>query len=120
LDRGDDARIAIAPAEVAVEAFDDLGFSRLGRLFEQGDGPEDHAWSAVAALHRAFLHKSLLNRVEGAIGLEAFDGADGPAGHGTDGSCAGDDRRAIEQDGAGAALTFAAAILGASDAEIFA
>ena len=51
---------------------------------------------------------------------DAFDGGDGGAFGLQDGDEAGVDQLAVHQDGAGAALAFAAAFLGAGEVEVLA
>jgi hypothetical protein len=55
-----------------------------------------------------------------AVLFEAFDGGDGFSGGIGYGELAGAARRAIQKDGAGAALAFAAAVFGSGEAEFFA
>ena len=76
---------------------------------------------AVAALRRAELGEGVLQRVgQRAVG-QAFDGHDGRRRLVLDGQRqAGQDRLAVDQHGAGAALAELAAVLGAGQVEIFA
>lgn len=116
----EDADIAAAAAEIAVEGVDDLGVGGLGRGFEEGNGAEDHAGDAVAALHGFSVEEGLLNAVEAVAGGEAFDGGDGLAFGEAGGGEAGGDGLAVQEHSAGAALAFAAAVLGSGEAEVFA
>lgn len=92
----------------------------MGRGVKKGDGAEDHAGDAVAALHGFGIKEGLLNAMEAVASGEAFDGGDELAFGEAGGSEAGGDGFAVEEDGAGAALAFAAAVLGAGEAEVFA
>src|SRR5690348_1171009 len=120
LDGGDDARVRSASADVALHGAADFGFRGMRRFAQQSGGGHDHARRAVSALHGVGLDEGLLERRELAVGSETFDGGDllsGDAGGGRD---AGSHGRAIDEDGAGAALAFAAAVLAAGEFEIVA
>jgi hypothetical protein len=119
-DGGENADVAAAAAEVAVEGVDDLGVGGVGRGFKKCDGTEDHAGDAVAALHGFGIEEGLLNAMQAFASGEAFDGGDGFACGEAGGGEAGGDGLAVEEDSAGAALPFAAAVLGSGEAEIFA
>src|SRR5580692_7770831 len=88
--------------------------------FEEVMGGKDHAWSADAALGAALFKKAFLDRVESLVDAEAFDSGDFGAFCLQDGYEAGVDQLAIDQDGAGSALTFAAALFGSSEVQVFA
>jgi hypothetical protein len=121
LDGGDDAGIAGAAAEVAGETFADLVYRRVRRPVEEVLGGEDHAGGADAALRPAFFEEALLDGSEAAVGIcEAFDGEDVGSVGLQGGNQAGVDELAVKEDGAGAALAFAAAFLDAGEAEILA
>jgi hypothetical protein len=83
-------------------------------------GGEDHAGGADSALGSASFEEALLDGVELLVDCEAFDGGDLRAFHLQDGDEAGVDQITIHQDGAGAALAFAAALLGSGEVKIFA
>ena len=89
-------------------------------FFEQVVGGEDHAGSADAALRSALLEEASLDGVEFLVDCDAFDGGD-VGGFGLeDGDEAGVDEFTVHEDGAGAALAFAAAFLGSGEVEVFA
>src|SRR5258708_3607474 len=105
---------------MTVHAGDDFGFARVRRFAEERDGAEDHAGRAVAALERVVVEEGLLHDVQGAGGGEPFDGGDAFAGGSAGLGEAASGGDAIEEDGAGGALSFAAAELGSSEVEIVA
>src|ERR1700722_11956667 len=81
---------------------------------------KDHAGGADAALGTAFREEALLDGVQLFADGQAFDGGDPRAFGLQDGDEAGVDEVAVHQDGAGAALAFAAALLCSSEMEVFA
>ena len=83
---------------------------------EQRGGGEDLAGLAVAALGHVDLLPRHLDGME-AVGREALDGGDGLAYDGTDVGDARARRLAVQQHGACAADTHAAAVLGAFEVE---
>src|SRR5882724_7053005 len=120
LNGGDDAAIGAAAADDAVHGADDFVVGRVALFLEEGKSGHDHAGGAVGALHGAGVEEGLLEGVEAALLFEALDGGDFSPPDSADGGAAGTDREAIEQDGAGAALAFAAAVFGAGEAEVVA
>jgi hypothetical protein len=120
LDGLEDTHVAGAAAEVAGQAFFDFIEGGVGVLVEQVVGGEDHAGGADAALGSAFFEEALLDGMEMGWVAEAFDGEDGRLVGLKRGDEAGVDQLAVEQDGAGSALAFAAAFLGAGEVEVFA
>ena len=109
MDRGANARIGCAPAEIRHRPVDVL-IGRLRMLFEQRDGRHDHPRLTIAALRDVERDPGLLHRMTG-IARQALDGGDLPALRGADGQHAGAHRRAVEMHRAGAAGTDAAAEL---------
>src|ERR1700739_2937049 len=89
-------------------------------LFEKLMGGEDHARSADATLRPTFFEEALLDGVKLLVDDETFDGSDLRAFGLQNGNQAGVDQIAVHQDGAGSALAFAAAFLGAGEVQIFA
>src|SRR6185436_20807931 len=79
-----------------------------------------HAGSAVAALKSTRSEERFLNRVKFWTGGQAFDAEDLAAVSVRNGSHAGRDGFAIEQDGAGAALSLATAVFGAGKMKLLA
>src|ERR1700722_11157911 len=88
--------------------------------FEKLMGGEDHARSADAALRPTFFEEALLDGVKLLVDDETFDGSDLCAFGLQNGNKTGIDQFAVHQDGAGSALTFAAAFLSAGEMQIFA
>src|ERR1700760_3120621 len=107
-DRGVDALVATAAADIAEHGVVDLGLGRRGSFREQRRGLHDLAALAVAALRDADiapgdLHRMLAGR------MEAFDRGDGLAVDVGHRNAAGADGVAVEMHGAGAAERPAAA-----------
>ncbi len=119
-DGGEDADIAAAATEIAVEGVGDLSVGGLGGGFEQDDRAKDHTGDAVAALHGFGIEEGLLDAMEPAVLCEAFNGCDLFAFGKTGGSEAGSNGLAVEENSAGAALAFATTVLGAGEVEVFA
>ena len=109
-----------AAADIAVERLDDFSRVRAGIVLEQRDAAHDHSGRAVSALKGSGIDESLLHRMELAVALEAFDRYDGFCCCGADRNLAGASWAAANQNGAGAALAFAATVLGAGEAELVA
>ena len=72
------------------------------------------------ALEGVRVQESLLERVEVSVRLDTFDGGDWLTGGDTDGCTAGPHWGAIHENGAGAALAFAATVFGAGQVEFVA
>ena len=117
---GEDTAVTSASAEVAGEAFLNLRERRLRILFEQVMRGENHSGGADAALRPAVLEEALLDGIELWTDGEAFDGADGCAVGLQCRDEAGVDELAVQQDGAGATLTFAAAFFCSGKVQVFA
>src|ERR1039457_5964119 len=115
LDGRDDAEVSAAAADVAVHVAHDVFAAGVRGFLQQRHAGDDHAGSAIAALHGALLEEGVLQRV-----VDAFDGRDLFAGGGAHGEFTRADGLAIEQHGAGAALAFAASVLGAGKVEVVA
>lgn len=120
LDGFDDSRMRAAAADVALQGLLNFGLRGIGILLQQSDAAHDHAGRAVGALEGFGVEEGLLNRMKAAGLLEAFDGGNGFAVGCGNGSYARTTRRTIEQNCAGAALAFAAAVFGASKTEVVA
>src|SRR5262245_13080508 len=69
----DDVLVPGAAAQVARDPVADLLLARVGVLLQQPVGARDHPWRAVAALQAVLLVECLLQRVQHAALLEAFD-----------------------------------------------
>jgi hypothetical protein len=116
----DDFLVARAAAQVAFQAALDAG--RVGMLVfrQQVVGLHHHARRAEAALHRAVFDEGFAQRFAARLVGEPLDGDDIAPGTIDGEHQAGVQRHAIDLDGAGAAFTFAAAVLGAGEADNFA
>ena len=110
----DDAWIGAAPAQIAAHSLTDLGIGCGGLfVFQQGHCRHDLPGRAVAALKAVMLDEGFLDRMEGFRCPKTLDRGDlGVLVHYRQGQ-AGIDAAAIHQNGAGAALAFVAALLGA-------
>jgi hypothetical protein len=120
LNGGDDSGMRAAAADISLQGLYNFRLARIGIFLQQRDAADDHSGSAVGALKRALIEKSLLNGMELAVLLEAFNSDDGFSCRVADRKLAGTPRRAIQKYGAGAALPFAATVFGSGQAEFFA
>jgi hypothetical protein len=111
-----DAFVAGAAAEVGLHPFAVDVVVGPGVGVEEGDGVEDLAGGAVAALEAVLGGEGLL---DGMV-AKSFDGDDGDAVAFDGEHHAGFDGLAVEQDGAGAAVAVFAAAFGAGESELFA
>ncbi len=81
-------------------------------------GRHDHAGRAVATLECLFVKKGLLEGMEAAVGVEAFNGCDLLIGHRVSLGEAGAHGASVNQDSAGPALAFATAVFGPREADL--
>ena len=107
-----------AAAEIARQRFPDLAVGRFGSVVQQRFGRHDHAVDAVAALGRLFIDEGLLNFVHLFGRAQAFEGGDRFILHGAHRGDTGADGVAVHDDRTGAALSEAAAELGAVEPEV--
>src|SRR5580704_5659971 len=107
-DRGDDARVRTAAADVALEELRDFLRGRMRVGAQQSGGADQEPGGAVGALHGVFFDERVLQSRQAAVLRQTFDGGDGLAGDAADLRLAGAARHAGNQYGAGAALAFAA------------
>ncbi len=116
----EDLEVAGAAAEIAGKSFADLIASGVRILVEQGFCSDEDGGSAVTTLRGAEIGEGFLQRMERAVGAEAFHGQYlfSVAFEGEE--QAGEHGLAIQQDGASAALAQFAAVFGAGVIEIFA
>ncbi len=116
----EDLEVAGAAAEIAGESFADLIACGMRILVEQGFCGDKDGGRAVTALRGAEIGEGLLQGMQLAVGAEAFYGQDffSLAFEGEE--QAGENWFAIEEDGAGAALSEFAAVFGAGVVEVFA
>jgi hypothetical protein len=115
-----DLLIACAPAQVSGNGFPYFSLVRSWIALQKALGGEDHPWSTVPALDGSFVHKSCLKRMESLWGLNPFDGRDLFPIRLNGEHEAGVDRLAVNEHGAGAAISNETAGLGAGEPELFA
>ena len=120
LNGGDDSWMGAAATDISLERLYDFGFAGIGTFLQEGDAASDHSGSAIGALECGLIEKSLLHGMKLAVLFETFNSEDGFSGGVSDGELAGAAGRAVEQDGAGAALAFAAAVFRSGEAKLFA
>lgn len=120
LDGGDDSGMSTAAADISLQGLHDIRFAGIGIFLEERDAANDHSGSAIGALERALIEKSLLHGMKLAILFEAFDGEDGFSVSIANRQLAGAARGAVQQNGAGAALAFATTVFGSGKAKLFA
>src|SRR5262249_18782464 len=92
--------------------------TRLRLTGEQRHGGQDHAGSAVPALHGVGLEERLLNRMEAVAARQALDGPNLFACGVAHRRGAGADRLTVNQDRAGAAPAFATAVFAAGEVQV--
>src|SRR6266850_5239636 len=119
-DGGGDTLVGSATTDVAIHGTHDLMVRRLRVFSQQREGGENHAGCAEAALHGVVLQKGLLERMQAPVLFETLDGDDGLVADSSNLRMAGTGGHTIDQDGAGAALAFTAAIFTAGEIEIVA
>ena len=115
--RGDDVGVGAAAADVAAHLFADFVVRAGAALLDGADRRHDLAGRAVAALEGIVLDERRLHRMQAAIVGQALDRGDRLALAHHRQRQAGHDAPAIQQDGAGAALAEAAALLGAGQVQ---
>lgn len=120
LHRLDDAWIGTTAADVAIHAGPDLRLAGTGQLVKQGGGAHDHAAGAIGTLECADIEECLLYGRKLSILLKAFDGCDLLANGICNQRLTGVDGLPVQQHRACAALSFAAAVLGAGEVETIA
>src|SRR5204862_7550748 len=108
---GHDSRMRSATADISLQCLHNFRGAGSGIFLQQGHTAYDHSGSAIRALKRALIEKCLLHGMQLAVVFETFDGDDGFSRSVIHGKLAGSPRRAIQQDGARATMTFAAAVL---------
>ena len=87
-------------------------------MHQQRLGGHDHTSGAVAALDGGFLHKVPLDAVQLPVFRQSLNGQDTAALQLAGQHQTGMDRFPVDDDGAGAAFSFAAAFLGPGHVEI--
>src|SRR5690242_13068210 len=116
MDRRPDSRVGAAAADIGDRRVD-LGIGRLRLLLEEGGHRHDHPALAIAALRDVVSEPSLLYRVQAPIRRKALDCRDLAAFEGGGGDRAGPRRGPVYMHGAGAALSDAATVFGAGQAQ---
>src|ERR1700675_3207298 len=117
---GDDSGMSAAAADVSLQGLHDFRFAGIRIFLEQCDAADDYSGSAIGTTGRGLIEKSLLHGMELAVLFEAFNGEDGFYFGIANRKLAGAAWRAVEQNGAGAALAFAATVFGSGEAKLFA
>jgi hypothetical protein len=120
LNGGDDAWMGSAAADISLQGLYDFRLTGIGIFLQERDAADNHSRSAIGALECALIEKGLLHRMELAVLFESFNGGDGFSGCVADRELAGAAGRAIEQNGAGAALAFTATVFCSGKAKLFA
>ncbi len=116
LHRAQDPIVGAAPAEMTLERLADLGIGRIGVLRQQRRRRHDHPARAVATLERLLGDERSLHRMRPLGRAEPGQGRDrGAVGETRQAAHAGEDRLAVDQHGASAALPEAATELRAED-----
>jgi hypothetical protein len=98
----------------------DVGIRCVGLLFKQSDDAHDHSGGAVTTLESAFGEECFLDWMQFVALGKALDGDNGFFVGVRDWGKAGSDALTIEENGAGAALAFAAPIFSAGELEVLA
>jgi len=109
-----------AAADISLERLHDVGFAGILIFLQECDAANNHSGGAIGALECALVEKCLLYRMKLTVLFETFNREDGFSGSVADRELAGAAGRAVEQDGAGAALAFAAAVFRSGEAKLFA
>ena len=117
LDRGADARVGAAAADIAHHRGVDLGVVRMRIGRQQFGRRHDLAGLTITALRHVELHPRRLQSLPHRVRRHALDRGDGGTADGRDRSHAGAHRPAVEMDGASAAQPGAAAELAAFQVE---
>jgi hypothetical protein len=120
LDGGNDAGMGAAAANISLQSLNNFWFARIGILLQKCNAADNHSRSAIGALERALIEKSLLYGMKLTVLFEALDGSDGFSCGFSDRELAGAARRTVQKNRAGAALAFAATVFGSSEAKLFA
>src|SRR5882724_10385942 len=120
LNGGDDAWVGSAAADISLQSLHNFQLSGIGMFLQERDAADNHSGCAIGALECALIEKGLLYGMKLAVLFETFDGEDGFSCHVANRKLAGTARRAIQQNGTGAALPFAATIFGSGETELFA
>jgi len=117
LNGGNDSGMSSAAADISLQSLRYFGVIGTWIFLEECHAADDHSRSAVRTLECTLVEKCLLHGMELAVLFEAFDGDDGFSGGVGDGELAGSAWRAIQQDGAGAALAFSASVFRSREAK---
>jgi hypothetical protein len=107
-----------ATAQVVIHTLDNLGFRCPRFLKEQAVDIQDHAGGAEAALEGIVFDEGFLNGMKSSTDGEPFDGQYVLPPNLRDRDLARPDRFLIDENGAGPAEAFAAAVLGSGETQI--
>src|ERR1041384_208293 len=119
-DRLENSWVIATAAQMALHAGKHFRIGRLGMLLEQADDAQNHSGCAIATLEGPIVKERFLDRMKLVTFGQAFNGQNSLLMRIADRSDAGGDALAAEQDGAGAALAFPAAVFCAGQMEGFA
>src|SRR5258706_3293124 len=108
LNCGDNFGMGSAAADISLQRLHDFRLAGILIFLQERDAADDHSGSAIGALECALIEKGLLYGMKLAVLLEALNSENGFSCSVADGELAGTPRRAIQKNGAGAALAFAA------------
>src|SRR5262249_41767787 len=118
LDGFDDVDVPGAAAEIPRDRAPDVALARIGIGFQERVARHHHAGGAIAALQAVLLKETLLDGIELAFLLEAFDSCDVAAVCLNGEHRAGFDRHSVEEHGTGAAMRRVAADVRASEPQV--
>src|SRR5258708_39382406 len=93
LNGGNDARMGSTAANISLQSVHDFLLVGIGIFLEKRNTADNHSGSAIGALERALIEKSLLYGMKLAVLFEALDGDDGFSRGVADGELAGAPRR---------------------------
>jgi hypothetical protein len=119
LDGVHDARVGSTTADISLHELHDFSGRGARLLREERHAADDHSGGAVGALESFEIEEGLLHGMQMAIFFEAFDCGDGLYDF-AEGKLAGTARRAADQDRAGTALPFTAAVFCAGESKFVA
>jgi hypothetical protein len=115
-----DARLRAAATDVALQELSDFVRTGIRIISQQADAAHDHAGRAVGTLERAGIDERLLHGMQTAVPFQSLNRGDWLSNCEADGNLARASRLATNQNGAGAALPFSAAIFAAGETKLVA
>jgi hypothetical protein len=111
--------MSAAAADISLQGLHNFRLTGIRVFLKESHATDDHSGSAIRALERAVIEKSLLHGMKLPVLLESFDGNDGFFRRVADRKLAGAPRRAIQQNCTCAALTLAAAVFRSGETKFF-